>query len=1047
MRPLKLTMTAFGPYAKEQVIDFSELSGRNLFLITGATGSGKTTIFDAICYAIYGKASGKDRDGESLRSHFAADGLLTYVELEFELRGKRYWIRRVPKQIRQKTIGDGTTEQNAQAQLKILDEDEARLIDGVRNVDEKVLQILGITYDQFKQIIMIPQGEFRELLTSDSSTREAILQKIFGTESFRLIQEKLGDEARELRNQVLMLEKQRENSIENIDCTTHEDLAGILAAKPYNIVSVINEVEIALNKDKEGIEIFANQIKSLEDLSTAKQQEIYVATANNQKLKERDQAEQTKASLEAQKPYYEQRKEALTKARKALTISGIEDNYRHQADLFKLREAELLKVQEREKKVKSQVELADKNLEQEKLKEPEREELKGKLTILQGLTNKVADLQGYRQKLSILAIELEKVQTDRIKVENDQEETKQRLSLNQSALEKSIEASRKHVSVCKEKENVEKLLEKNSELRNEQQRLTTISQEYENLQSIVTKDKLCFEKKEKVYEEAKSKYFDSLAGVLAENLQNGQACPVCGSEDHPTLALKEEGSLDEKQLEVIENELKTARKKYEATRERWETIKSQFDFQQQTVLRIQKELAKMKIEDPQYKEDKVIGIETIILELREMSTKLAEQLKDLNQLIDKEPILKKQINKDNLQLTESEQNIKQIYEQEKNLFSEVKTLEGMIKNIEEDIPPNIRTQEELEKETKKVQSHYDRLKLALQQATESLNTSREALASVVSDKQNASRNSAQAQKEMEKSWVTFADSRIKAGFTDEEQYLEAKMPEEMIAKAEKEISDFQETLRSATDYFNKLVMDVQGKALVNVSSLERELEQLGLRRKELSDVRTNVVSRKDHNEKLLTGILSIGEDIREKEQRYEIIGDLASTARGQNSQRISFERYVLAAFFNDIIDAANLRLNKMTCGRYEMSRIIEKGKGSAQSGLELEVFDFYTGRARHVKTLSGGESFKASLALALGLADVVQSYAGGVSLDTMFVDEGFGTLDPESLDNAIDCLIELQQSGRLVGIISHVPELKTTIDARLEVEANKDGSRAVFYVS
>ncbi len=1047
MRPLKLTMTAFGPYAQEQVIDFSELNGRNLFLITGATGSGKTTIFDGICYAIYGKASGKDRDGESLRSHFADDGLLTYVELEFELRGRRYWIRRVPKQTRQKTVGDGTTEQNAQAQLKVLDEDDAELVEGVRNVDEKVIQILGITYDQFKQIIMIPQGEFRELLTSDSSTREAILQKIFGTEGFRLIQERLGDKAKNIRNEVLFLEKQRENSIENIDGTTHEELAGILSSKLYNITRVINEVEISLNRDGTTIEKLAKQIDGLEELSTAKQQEIYMATDINQKLKERDLAEQTKSDLEAQKPQYEQRKEALDRARKALTISGMEDNYKHQVDLLKLREVELIASQEKENEVKLRFESAEKTLKQEKSNEIEREKLKDKLTILKGLTDKVAGLQDYRRRLTVVTDDLVNVQVDRKKFEAVQVEVKQRLLLNQSELEKSIEASREYVVVCSEKDNVEKFLEKSSELQKEQQILTVVSHEYESLKSLVTRDRLSFENKEKEYEDATSKYFASLAGVLAENLQDGLACPVCGSQDHPVPAFKEKEARDEKELEVLENELKVLRTKFESTRGRWEEVRSKYDLQQHTVLRIQNELEKMKTEDPECEEDKDIGIETNIRELRELSTKLAGQLKSLVQLKDKEPTLKKQMSEDNLQLTDSEIRIKQLYEQEKNFFSEVKTLEGVVKNIEDDIPSTIRTQEELDKEVQRIQNQYEQLTLALEQATDSLNKSREDLVAATSDRQNAFRNNYEAQKEEKKSEVVFTEARFKAGFNDEEQYINAKMPEDVMAKTEKEITDFQESLKSATDYFNKLVIVVQDKVRVDVISLQRELEQLGQRRKEFSDIRTTVVSRKEHNKKLLTGILTIGSEIKEKEEIYEIVGDLANAARGQNSQRISFERYVLAAFFNDIIAAANLRLNKMTCGRYEMSRIIEKGKGSAQSGLELEVFDFYTGRARHVKTLSGGESFKASLALALGLADVVQSYAGGVSLDTMFVDEGFGTLDPESLDNAIDCLIELQQSGRLVGIISHVPELKTTIDARLEVEANKDGSRAVFYVN
>jgi len=206
------------------------------------------------------------------------------------------------------------------------------------------------------------------------------------------------------------------------------------------------------------------------------------------------------------------------------------------------------------------------------------------------------------------------------------------------------------------------------------------------------------------------------------------------------------------------------------------------------------------------------------------------------------------------------------------------------------------------------------------------------------------------------------------------------------------------------------------------------------------------VARQTHNERIMKNILLLLEKTAQKAEEHQAIGQLAKIAKGDNEEKLSFERYVLAAFFNDIINAANARLRKMTSGRYQMNRIAQKGKGGGQSGLEIEVLDYYTGQFRHVKTLSGGESFKASLALALGLAEVVQAYAGGISLDTMFVDEGFGTLDPESLDSAIACLMELQHSGRLVGIISHVPELKESIDARLEIKAGIAGSFAKFSI-
>jgi len=319
-------------------------------------------------------------------------------------------------------------------------------------------------------------------------------------------------------------------------------------------------------------------------------------------------------------------------------------------------------------------------------------------------------------------------------------------------------------------------------------------------------------------------------------------------------------------------------------------------------------------------------------------------------------------------------------------------------------------------------------------------------ASAVTFKANALKNLNEAEQEMVKAAELFAEARNKAGFETLEDYQQAKKSEQEIKDGEQQIRAYQDDLQAAVHYYEKISQEVEGLSKQDLTVLEQERTGLQHHKERLTAKSTAVASRLNHNQNLLDGILQLSQQITQEEQKYSVVGDLAKVAKGDNSQRISFERYVLAAFFNDIIAAANLRLHKMTYGRYRMSRIVEKGKGLAQSGLEIEVFDYFTGRTRHIKTLSGGESFKASLALALGLADVVQSYAGGVSLDTMFIDEGFGTLDPESLDSSIDCLCELQQAGRLVGIISHVPELKARIGAKLEVTPARDGSVASFSI-
>ncbi|HHV64307.1 MAG TPA: AAA family ATPase [Peptococcaceae bacterium] len=1045
MRPLKLTMTAFGPYAKSQVIDFTELQGRNLFLITGPTGSGKTTIFDAICFAIFGKASGRDRDGESLRSHFAQENLLTSVELEFELKGKKYWVKRFPKQVRKKALGEGFTEQNAQAEFKALDDPQSRVVVGVRNVDEKITQLIGITYEQFKQIIMIPQGEFRELLTADSTTREVILQKIFGTQEFKLIQERIGEKAKELEKGVELLKKQREINIAQFNAADHEDLAALLTAKPYNIMAITTAAAEAICKDEEQEEEYKKLIQRLEEHVAGKQKEIFKAQENNRKIKEKERALEEKNKLEAQKPFFIQKEKALEKARKALAILPLEDNYRSRVDEYNHKAALLKEAEENEKNARSQLAAAEKALAEEKQRDTQREGLSQKLTLLQEARKKVQDWQHNQKGLQEAELALKTVQKEQRQLEEELQELKRRQELSEQSLNQSMEAARKYIIVCNEKERVQALHDTTLELQKEREKLGKDRQGLDNLKARLDEQESAFQELERNYEEAKNKYFTGLAGVLAEQLQEGKACPVCGSLLHPNPASKATGVLNEQELKDLEQRHKIARDKLESVRLEWQNARAKVDFQEKTVRRLEQELSELSKEG-NCEGERDLSLDTRLLELKEVLAELEAEMKQLEVLKDKENDLRRQIVKDNSRLTDLEKKLKELAGKEKDLYSKVEMFKGLIKALEEDLPAAVRTPADMENELSKTQKLYNDLKRALEEAEERLKECREALLTADADKKHTLENMKEAEIGIQKALAGYQEALAKAGFSGEEEYRFAKMTPGQIEDTEKEINEYKESLKSASDNLERLQKEVQGLSYIDISVLERQLLAIQQEKQKVTDRKTFVRSRLDHNQKMLTSIINMNKDIEDKEREYALVGDLANTARGNNSQKLTFERYVLAAYFNDIIAAANIRLQKMTCGRYKMSRIAEKGKGAAQSGLELEVFDYYTGRARHVKTLSGGESFKASLALALGLADVVQSYAGGVNLDTMFVDEGFGTLDPESLDNAINCLIELQQAGRLVGIISHVPELRACIDARLEVEAHKDGSTAKFYI-
>lgn len=293
---------------------------------------------------------------------------------------------------------------------------------------------------------------------------------------------------------------------------------------------------------------------------------------------------------------------------------------------------------------------------------------------------------------------------------------------------------------------------------------------------------------------------------------------------------------------------------------------------------------------------------------------------------------------------------------------------------------------------------------------------------------------------------TFRNNMTSQGFENYQAYQQAKISEQAIQQLDADISNYREEVRSVSDRFAELSDMLKDVKKPDMETLQSEFAQLNKIIKETEDAYQDLNLKKRDNQFVLEQVDSLNEQMKMLEEKYKLVGHLFEISKGQNTYRITFERFVLAAFLDDILAEANVRLNKMTSGRYRLLRKTDRSKGNVQSGLELLVLDAYTGQDRHVKTLSGGESFKAALSLALGLADVVQNYAGGVSLETMFIDEGFGTLDPESLDQAIEALIDIQSSGRLVGIISHVPELKERIDARLEVISTQTGSKTEFHL-
>ncbi|MEH7505091.1 SMC family ATPase [Neobacillus drentensis] len=1041
MKPLKLTMQAFGPYAGNEEIDFTALGNRTMFVISGKTGSGKTTIFDAISYAIYGKASGEDRNGPELRSQFAKDELLTEVSLDFSLRNKAYSITRSPQQLKKKDKGDGYTQIGAKAELYMWAENGEKklLASKINDVEEKIKEIMLIDANQFRQILMIPQGEFRKLLTSDSKDKEVILQRLFHTQLYKMVEDKLKEEATELKRTVEDQVQSRNEAIRRIHPVTNEDLRGYLDADSVNDTIIMPLLKDEIVGMGEVLEQLNNQLTDKVKEQDKFKGQLFEAEAILKQLQMKEELKGQKAKLYSQEEVFIEKEKQVQRAQKAALLAKQEELcHRLKREVDQLA-GNLKSIQMEIEKLDGLSKQHEQQLQQELERESERqaaldevnrlvnmkEDVYSFAALLKETKNKDAELKAAKQKHSHSEQILEQLDAQIVDLKRQKEEIEKGKLIyleNEGRIDKlKTELDRF--------EKYEMLLVRHQKA---EQNLKSISARYENTTARFTDARVLVEQLDR-------KWMYGQAAILAAKLQSGVACPVCGSEHHPSPAIQHDDSIP------TEEEMKAA--KVQAAK--WEKEKSADEaafYQSQSVERTQKE-----------------AVEEIINEIRTYRTGFSaadlanakfEASTDKNQLVQTQEKLEEQIkmldkvklgieNKDTEKVN-VQNTIHQVSARVNELtvqFTEKKTnLSRMMKVI----PENLRSEAEYEKALIAARNLQEMLVKQLEEAQQHSQKVKEKLSNETARLLDAEKHQASKQEELDTEREIFINKLSEQGFEKYGIYADSKRTEGEIRSLEAEIRSYREELRSVSDRLKELTDLLIDVKTPDVDGLKLELVKITSEIEALNQQHTNLFVKKRDNEEIYSRVESLNEQMKVLEERYKLIGHLYEISKGQNNFRITFERYVLAAFLDDILREANGRLRKMTSGRFQLLRKTDRSKGNAQSGLELLVFDQYTGQERHVKTLSGGESFKASLSLALGLADVVQNYAGGVSLETMFIDEGFGTLDPESLDQAIEALMDIQSSGRLVGIISHVPELKERIDVRLEVMADQTGSRTEF---
>ncbi|WP_288221492.1 AAA family ATPase [uncultured Clostridium sp.] len=1036
----KLTVSAFGPYATEQELDFeSFLSDKNMFVITGNTGAGKTTIFDAINFVLYGEASGSERDGKSLRSDFAEPSTKTEVKLWFSLKGKEYYIKRSPQYFRPKQKGEGYTESKAEAEL-IYDD---KTITGSKEVTRQVEEILGITSDQFKQLVMIPQGEFKKLLNSDSDKKEEIFRKIFGTKIFSDIQQNIKNEANNLKKSIEEVLRDRENRIRSFKLRKDDDLLGsLILNKDLNVELILEEFNKSIDLDKEEEKALKEKHDNIKLKLETLSKELVLGKEVNKKLETLEKYKKEFEELNALKEEFKLKEDELKYAKKAVTALNYEEKYEEKRKALARIKNNLTSSIEKINKLKIDLEKAEENFKKEVEKEPLKNELTKKLDEIKILKEKTLIYKENNEKLSLLKVAYGKIKERIEKIKKDIEENSKlvvkindEIAIIQNLKEEASKLNIEELNYKNKEEKLNSLKISLNKLTNELIKEEKLKNDYEVLNNI-------YKDKRSLYEALDESFRRNLAGILAKDLEEGKECPVCGSTSHPKVAMLENKDISEEEVKKAKLEEEKSRVNMEASLTSLTKIKAEIDsLKNDNINKLFKEIFNEKLGDISLSLEKVC--ETLNSTVKTLNSITLKKKEIESRILKEEELKNKKLNLENL----NDALRKELDNKSEELLlreGEVKTQEANLNNIVNDFKGNIKTIEALNLEEKDINNNLIILKEAYEKAEVYFKNVQSIFDKENGNKETLENMEKEADIELKVALEEFKEKVLSLGFKDYKDYVSKRKKENEIELIEEEIKKYNLNLSNANKLYSLSLEECKDLKIIDISLIESSIKEVNKESEDINNLIKEVYSRIDQNSKTLENCLEFNKKIVQEEEKYKTIGRLSKIINGDNPRKISFERYVLAAYFEDIISAANIRFSKMTNSRFELLRKEELGDKRKGQGLDLEVFDNYTGKSRDVKTLSGGESFKASLAMALGLADVVQRYSGGIQLDTIFIDEGFGTLDPESLDIAIDCLIDLQDNGRIVGVISHVQELKDRIDVKLEVKSTNKGSKAEF---
>ncbi len=1012
MRPIKLELQAFGPFKEKVIIDFNQFLDEGLFLITGPTGSGKTSLFDAILYALYGQLSNSDKNllaANTMKSQHADDDTLSYVKLVFESRSKTYTIYRQPAQTIMGKRGRYIEDVN-----KVKLTSEHLILERADDVKKEIEEIIGLSADQFKQIVLLPQGEFKKLLFSASNEKEKIFRDIFETQAIEKF-------TLDLKSRVDELRKQNTHSLLK--------LKTFLSSMINNDESFENRVELEQFDEiidilRQTIQTNQQQIKQLHHQLDDLEKNIHQIGQQIQIEKEMDHFQKQAQQLQQNLENIQTLSERINKGKLIIEANKLKRQVdAHHVKVEKLKE-ELIQLEQQQLTTSKDIDkshherlLNEKDLELIPSWKKEIEATQTQLNQIEKLTSLIYKEENHQKTKQSFMLNVDALNSKSIKMKNQ-------LNDLSSKLEKINEAEINRIEVTKNIDDLNTKLESYTNTLNQLKKVDSLMHQRTIEKNMFEQFSASFNDLSKQVSDAQILLQSQQAALLAKELKPQQPCPVCGSLHHPNLAVLSDESINQEEVDQLYQELQVVLAKKASSQQLMESLSQQI-ITELELLNIQETSVSAHVE-------RIHSLQSVSIKEKEREQ---NKLNKLNQLIDQKEATIEQKEKLEKQGQQFELEMASILGQVNELDNQLKEIVEEKKMVGE---VEIHQKQTLMDRVDTYQKRIDQAQSNKEGIKDKLNVLDNQMTRIKSTQEILKQNLLNQLQEKQLIQQQFDDYLVNYALSLDD--LDQAMSLEAIQKAEKEVSDFNLNYQTVVKQLQAANEKRALLEVIEVHPLDKEFE-LKQKRVALNEQLTKIQANLENQQHVLTSVEMEHQQYKQIKEDLNNYGPLSEVALGNKENGyLSFERYVLSSYFEEVLHYANLRLYDMSQQRYKLivAREVDSRKRSA--GLDLEVFDHYTSSTRSVKSLSGGETFNASLSLALGLSDVITQKSGGVQLETLFIDEGFGALDAQALDLAIETLFELNQSGRVVGIISHVSELKERIPSQIQVEKTASGS-------